>query len=37
MEALAMCQRVLGVNHRTTARVRENLAILQRQSNPPAI
>ncbi|MGJ5631782.1 tetratricopeptide repeat protein, partial [Nostoc sp. CALU 1950] len=37
IDALAMCQRVLGVNHPTTATIRENLAILQRQSTPRAI
>ncbi|OKH13171.1 hypothetical protein FACHB389_36205 [Nostoc calcicola FACHB-389] len=36
-DALAMCQRVLGVNHPTTATIRENLAILQRQSTPRPI
>ena len=32
-----MCDRILGVNHPTTATIRENLAILQRQSTPHAI
>uniref|UniRef100_UPI0035CB5C62 tetratricopeptide repeat protein n=1 Tax=uncultured Nostoc sp. TaxID=340711 RepID=UPI0035CB5C62 len=36
IEALAMCQRVLGVNHPTTATIRDNLTILQRQSTPRA-
>ncbi|MEH1823219.1 MAG: tetratricopeptide repeat protein, partial [Nostoc sp.] len=36
-DALAMCDRTLGLNHPTTVMVRENLAILQRQSTPRAI
>lgn len=37
IQALAMCDRILGVNHPFTAKIRENLAILQRQSTPRAI
>jgi hypothetical protein len=37
IEALAICDRILGVNHPTTTTIRENLAILQRQSTPRAI
>ncbi|MEH2321039.1 tetratricopeptide repeat protein [Nostoc sp.] len=36
-DALAMCDRILGVNHPTTVTIRENLAIVQRQLPPPAI
>ncbi|MEH2013351.1 tetratricopeptide repeat protein [Nostoc sp.] len=36
-QALVMCDRILGVNHRTTATIQENLVILQRQSTSPAI
>lgn len=36
-DALAMCDRILGVNHPTTATIRQNLAILQRQSTPRPI
>ena len=32
-----MCDRILGVNHPTTATIRENLVILQRQSTSRAI
>ncbi|MEA5515344.1 hypothetical protein VB654_14965, partial [Nodularia sp. UHCC 0506] len=32
-----MCQRVLGINHPTTATFRENLAILRQQLTPIAI
>ena len=31
IEALAMCDRILGSNHPTTASIRENLTILQRR------
>lgn len=37
IEALTMYQRVLGVNHPTTAAIRENLAILQRQLTPRVV
>ncbi|MEH1998307.1 MAG: tetratricopeptide repeat protein [Nostoc sp.] len=36
-QALEMSDRILGVNHPTTATIRENLAILQRQSTPRPI
>ncbi|WP_366941788.1 hypothetical protein [uncultured Nostoc sp.] len=32
-----MCDRILGVNHPTTATIRENLVILQRQSTSRTI